>query len=335
MSAVPKLLHVLNGDCTRIILEQTGLPGDTVVWADVLHDGPAPYGLSADEWRELRAGHPGQGDPRRRSEFLEGLRRADDQMGRYADYDEVVFWFEHDLFDQLLLIRHLDWISNHARDGSAFRLICIGEFPGRPAFAGLGELRPDELVTLFPRRQPITDAQIALGSKLWRAFGAPDPLPLARLALESDTSLLPYVAGALKRHLEDFPSDGDGLSRSERQILTVVGQGHRTAIDAFRASARLEERVFMGDLTFFGILERLTASRAPLLAHDGEWQKDAPPTGAFDVTDAGRRVLSGSADYVTLNGIDRWMGGVHLIDGRYRWTGSTLVVQPETGERQP
>jgi hypothetical protein len=330
---VPKLLHVLNGDCARIILEQTGLPGDTVVWADVLHDGPAPSGLSPEEWRTLRGGQLTTAASRARSEFLAGLRRADEQLARHSEYDEVVFWFEHDLFDQLLLIRHLDWISTQAGDRSVFRLICVGEFPGRPDFAGLGELRPDELATLFPARQPITDAHVALGSKLWRAFGAPDPRPLVRLTLDSDTSLLPYVAGALKRHLEEFPSDRDGLARTERQILTVVGQGHRTAVDAFRANARLEERVFMGDLTFFGILKRLTTGRAPLLEHEGEWPIDAAPTGVFAVTDAARRVLSGDADYVTINGIDRWMGGVHLTDGTYRWTGSTLVARPDGDKR--
>ena len=28
----------------------------------------------------------------------------------YQDHEEVVFWFEHDLLDQLLLIRHLWWL---------------------------------------------------------------------------------------------------------------------------------------------------------------------------------------------------------------------------------
>jgi hypothetical protein len=276
---VPKFLHVLNGDCTRIILEQTHLPGETVVWADVLHDGPAPAGLSPDQWRELRFS-PG--------DAMAGLRRADEQLARHAEYDEVVFWFEHDLFDQLLLIRHLDWIKEQVEDRGRFRLICIGSYPGRPRFSGLGELRPDELAALFPSRQPITDTQVALGSVLWRAFGAADPLPLARLVLETDTSPLPYVAGALRRHLED--------------------------------------RVFMGDLTFFGILKRLNTGRTPLLEHNGEWRGDVPPSGVFSLTAAGRRVLAGDADYIALNGIDRWMGGVHVRDGQYRWSKARLTL---------
>ncbi len=29
--------------------------------------------------------------------------------------------------------------------------------------------------------------------------------------------------------------------------------------------------------------------------------------------------LAGRTDHMALNGIDRWMGGVHLTDGRWRW----------------
>ena len=34
---------------------------------------------------------------------------------------------------------------------------------------------------------------------------------------------------------------------------------------------------------------------------------------AVALTDAGRGVLDGAADHVALNGIDRWIGGVHLV----------------------
>ena len=36
------MLHVLNGDSARIGLEQSGIPGEIVVWPDVLYDGPTP-----------------------------------------------------------------------------------------------------------------------------------------------------------------------------------------------------------------------------------------------------------------------------------------------------
>lgn len=318
-------LHVLNGDSTRAILEQTNVAGERLVWADVLHDGPAPAALSADEWRQVRARHHASQGAGTEQEILAGLRESDEQLERQADYEEVVFWFEHDLFDQLLLIRHLDWLSGIS-DRSRFRLICIGSFPGHPRFAGLGELSPDELASLFPQRQALTEGQIALGSGLWQAFGATDPRRLSDLVIDGDTQALPFVAEALKRHLEDFPSTENGLARSERQILSMIGQDTRTAVDVFRDVARLEERVFMGDSTFFRIMKRMTAGRAPLLSHDGTFDSRAEATGVFSLTDVGCAVIEGRADYIEVNGIDRWMGGVHLTDGSFRWTGARVKL---------
>jgi hypothetical protein len=46
------------------------------------------------------------------------------------------------------------------------------------------------------------------------------------------------------------------------------------------------------------------------------------------LTDAGRRVLAGEADHVALDGIDRWVGGVHLHgrDARWRWHEGTESI---------
>ena len=41
----------------------------------------------------------------------------------------------------------------------------------------------------------------------------------------------------------------------------------------------------------------------------------------FEITEAGEAVLHGKADFVEMNGIDTWLGGVHLL-GRtdlWRW----------------
>ena len=317
------LLHVLNGDATRIPLEQSGVPGRFLVYVDVLHEGPAPGGLEPEEWRRVRAHYlaGGQDAP---AAIVQSWRDADQTLDRYAEYEEIVFWFEHDLFDQLLLIRHLDWMSR-LPDVSPFRLICIGEFLGHPRFAGLGELNPRELASLFPLRRAMASDQVALGSRLWKAFGAPDPRPFAAMVLDGDTAALPFAAGALRRHLEDFPSTADGLSRTERQILTAAQPGDRSARDLFLACGEMEERRYMGDSTFWTILRRLAHGRVPVLSTNGAFDTGKAPSGIFALTDAGREVLQGRADYVALNGIDRWMGGVHLTDGRYRWDGTTVI----------
>src|SRR5688500_11603510 len=129
------VLHILNGDCTRVVLEETGLAGELVVWADVLHDGPVPAGLEADELLRVRAGPLTGADARAAEAFVAGMRAANARMDRCADFDEVVIWLEHDLFDQLLLIRHLAWVSRLPQ-ASRFRLLCIVSFHVHQIYAG-------------------------------------------------------------------------------------------------------------------------------------------------------------------------------------------------------
>src|SRR4051812_11028130 len=239
------ILHVLNGDSTRMGLEQSSVPGTFAVWADALHDGPVPAGLSDDELAALRARYfaplmhqPAEGV----LQMALGWNRA---LSAYREFDEVVFWLEHDLFDQLILMRHLHWLTTIEAARTQFSLICIGSFPGIPGFSGLGELSPVQLESLLDQRTPITRAQTELGREGWQLFREPDPLPLFEWS-RRDLSALPFLGGALQRHFEDYPSSADGLSRTERQILTALRAGKQTFAQVFVECQRMEERVYMG-----------------------------------------------------------------------------------------
>ena len=305
------MLHVLNGDATREQLERSGVRGTLTVWADALHEGPVPAGLRADDLRRIRVRHFASQLNAPEEAIAAMARGWDDALDRYAEFEEVIFWFEHDLFDQLILIRHLHWLSTIDRGPTRFSVICIGSFPSVANFTGLGQLTPEQLATLPPLRAPITAAQIELGREGWNLYRSPDPLPLIEW-WRGDTSHLPYLEGALRRHFEDYPSTRDGLSRSERQILSAMDAGHETFWDIFTACQRMEERAYMGDATFWSILERLATGRRQLIAFNEPESTFTSPSLRAAVTDIGREVLAGRSDHVDLNGIDRWMGGVHL-----------------------
>ena len=320
------LLHVLNGDATRVPLERSGVPGRMTVWADVLHDGPVPD-VPHEELLRIRGRHHAVVDDEKSFEQdLNELRAWYDALEKFPDYEEVVFWFEHDLFDQLILIRHLDWLSRIDPGGTRFSLICIGGFPGHPDFAGLGELSSTELATLFPGRKPISPEQIELGRIAWAHFRAADPVALAEWIADADTSALPFLAGALRRCLEDYPSVREGLARTEMQILRAVTAGHTTPWAIFVANQKMEERVYMGDLSFWHILRGLASGPHPLVTIAGDQPPSDPGAGPVALTNAGQDVLSGRADHIALNGIDRWIGGAHLMsEHHWRWDGARLT----------
>src|SRR5262249_9750419 len=119
----------------------------------------------------------------------------------------------------------------------------------------------------------------------------------------------------LRRFLEEYPSASNGLSRTEQQLLRVVSDGPLTKDQAFRASQNLEDAIFMGDLSFFNIVDALASAPHPLLTDHG----------TLTVTHTAGDVLAGRTDHISLNGIDRWLGGVHLTDAvTWRWDGSLL-----------
>jgi hypothetical protein len=53
----------------------------------------------------------------------------------------------------------------------------------------------------------------------------------------------------------------------------------------------------------------------------------------IEMTDTGRTVLAGNADHITLNGIDRWIDGVHLSGHQvpWRWDERITAISSQIG----
>jgi hypothetical protein len=329
----PRFLHVLNGDCVRMTLEHSDVPGAFAVYAEILHEGPVPRDTGTRGWRETRSRYLSARGYLPYADALRTVEGWDAKLETFADYDEVVLWFEHDLFDQLLLVRHLDWFARRNLGRTALSLICIGEFPGFEPFHGLGQLNPEQLTSLLGTREPVSSEQLALGERAWRAFTASDPTELDALVRAREARVLPFLVGALERFLAEYPALDTGLPRTERHILQLLAAEPSTPERLFVAEQQFEERVFMGDSTFWRRLLDLAAGATPLVALDVEPLGDrALPRGTVAITEAGRGSLAGAADWVRLDGFDRWLGGVHLsappggnVEWRYDLDARALV----------
>jgi hypothetical protein len=302
------VLHVTNGDMAAARVREADVGGDIVTFVDALHEGPAPARLSDADWWACRARFVSDAGWDSFERAQARLRAADEAMTAVGAYREVVLWFEHDLNCQLQLIRVLDLLAR--RPLPAVAMICIGEYPGIADFAGLGQLTCAQMAGLFQTRRPLPSGAVDVAREAWSAFRAPDPSALEAIAAQQ-ISVLPFLTRALRRHLQQFPDVITGLSRTERQILDVVAAGFSERVRAFKEAESREEAPFMGDTVFYDHLARLTRGPAPLLGlTDGD---------VLDVTAVGREVLTGRADAVALAGIDRWLGGAHLHDGRVVW----------------
>jgi hypothetical protein len=307
---MPRFLHVANGSSVTHTLAEASVPGLLSIWADPLYDGPVPGGLSDQELLEVRR-HFHERPPGGPSDDpVNDLRRWRQIIEQHDGYDELVLWFEHDLFCQLNLIQVLSWIHHRVPSSKVVSLICIGSYPGRPDFKGLGELTPSELAPLLDTRQPVSESQYALAERAWKAFREATPEALDDFR-RTDTSALPYLAPALVRFLQDYPWTIDGLSRTERRLLQLADAGNVTLAKAFPRMHEGESAYYVTDTSLDDLVETLSKTSPPLLARIAD--------GA-SITAAGRAVLRGDQDRISLCGVEeRWLGGVQLRNDATVW----------------
>jgi hypothetical protein len=327
-SATTRFLHVANGTCTTRLIQNAGIPGALSIWADPLYEGPVPGGLTDEALLDVRQRyHSGPADvsPGARSGSDPSLDPANDMrqwratIERHDSYDELILWFEHDLFDQLCLIQLLTWIRERLPRTKPVSLVCIGSFPGHPEFKGLGELTPGEVASLLEIRQRLSEPQYALAEHAWQAFREPTPEALGDIR-QRDTSALPYLAGTLTRFLQEYPWTADGLSRAERRLLELASGDGIALSSAFRRMHDGETVYYITDTSLARLAEELSRTSPPLLTlAPGSAGNDEGLRGTVTVTDTGRAVLAGRLDKVATCGIDRWLGGVHLQSGGALW----------------
>jgi hypothetical protein len=307
--AMERIVHVCNGDATADALSLADLPGEIRVWADALDQGPVRP-VSDDEHYRLRGEYHATrmgGSAADHAQQLAAWDRGVDEAAAAAD--ELILWFEHDLFDQLALVRLL---ARLARRGlpAQLTIVSIDRHPEVPNFLGLAQLEPHQLAELWPRRTPLSRDAIDEAITAWIAVTAADPRALPFLTRR--IKAMPFLAGALERLLEEYPDPSSGLSRTERQVLAAIARGEASARALMELSHANDPRYPITDVVLRGTVHALAACE--LVAGTLESEQLA-------ITDLGRQALAGALDRVHERGIDTWRGGVHLI-GRgpaWRW----------------
>ena len=315
----PRFLHVANGSATTQLIEAAEIPGRRSTWADVLYDGPVPGGLSDAELLRVRARHLSRPGEAAYLEAVKGLERWRGAIEETSSYDELVLWYEHDLFDQLNLLQLLSWLKDRLPAANIVSLIEIGAFPGRSAFKGLGELRPDDLVSLLDTRVPVSEERYRQSALAWTAFRQPTPEALDDLR-QGDTSPIPFLRASLKRFLEEYPWTRDGLSRSERRVLEIAASGPVDLWTLFLRMHEGETAYYITDLSLLSLLREFSHLEPPLISVAGaSLDADRIPKATATITERGRDIVEGRVDRVATYGIDCWFGGVHLTGQSPAW----------------
>jgi len=318
------MLHIHNGDSTAGTLREFGFPGEHKAFHEVLMEGPTPGGLSPDEFLDARARFLADTYELKIEKAEQDLREQEAWLTKSSEHDETILWFEHDLFCQVNLTYLLNWFSRQSKKNHKLSLICIGEFSGIADFRGLGQLSGEQLAALFETRHDVSEAELSLASEAWTAYCSATPRDILRL-IESDTTAMPFLAGAMQLHLARLPSRANGLNRIEKKALELISNGFTAFKSLFPKFAGEDSAYGLGDSQFWSALRALANAKEPLINIRQVDGGDAVKSNKFlnasmELTEIGREILDGKLDAIEINGIDRWLGGVHLVAGQvWRW----------------
>ena len=304
------MLHIVNGDATVARLTPAALPGDVLVWRDVLVEGPVERDRPVDvlatlraPWLSRRLGIPAD-------EYVANGRAQAAGLAAAVTHDEIVLWFEQDLFCVANLAHLAAWLRAEAARG---RVSLI--FPAEP----LGTTDAVTLATLFADRRPFTEDAIADAASWWDAYAAPDPGAFDRRPARGAVM---FLDAAARLHLSRFPAVENGLGAVEASALAALDGGARPIAEVYREAvldARMR-RHGMSDLQFAAHLRALGDGPTPLVTLDDS---------TVAITPEGRAVRDGTRDRLDAQALDWWLGGARLAghDSPWRWDARRGTLQ--------
>lgn len=262
-------LHIISGDIAGGSLVKSGLPGEVFVWQDILYDGPRNPGWPDDETLKARAvfleeATAGGLD---RRHIIETLHNQYRKLAEAATDKHIVLWFDACLFDQAMLAHILTCLLHQGVQ--EVELLCVDAFPGIKPFHGLGQMKPDQLASVYDNRQPITDTQFRFAARVDEAFATQDCGVLTELS-RLTSAPLPWIPAAVARWLLERPDPVTGLGRLEELATAAIRAGCDTPSKIFASVAAADTPPqFWGDITLWAKINSLAEREPPLVKIDG------------------------------------------------------------------
>ena len=305
------ITHIHNGDVVAVRAKRASISGDHLVFRESLIGGPVVEG---EGWIERRAKFlatvAGEDVLRMSNRLFEQEQAI---AAAAANAEEIVLWFEHDLF----CLVHLVYLLPRVPSGRTSLV-----WHDQP----LGELQPEELLRVHARRRPATREMISAAREAWQAYTATDPVALGAL-LSASYENFPFLREGLALQASRFPSTRNGLGVIEQRVLEFIADGATDFSALYNRFWSSYPRFGFGDTEVLRHVHLLAGRRIPLI----HLTEGSEGKASFTITDQGEAILAG-ADDIAVNGIDTWLGGVHLTPQTlWRWDSQKAQIVAEAG----
>lgn len=298
-----KILHITNGDSLNDKLLALQIEGDFVVWREMLCEGKTTYTIGDQNFINTRKTFLKEDYDIDTGSYEDKFVTQLELLKNYQDYEEIILWFEYDLFchiNMIACISHLLQIGCK----KPIHLVCSGRISGEKELKGLSEITNDQLFDHYKNKVLLTRNDILLSDQIWRLYCSDDHLQLQPI-IAKDSSFI-YLSNCISAHKKRFPEEHSGLNTLEAHILKLINK-HQITSQRQLCGYVLNYQGYYGygDMQIFKMIKRL----------DSYYEEQ---DGVFVVNKKGEGALNG--DHIKAPGLHKqcYFGGVSKYAYNYQ-----------------
>lgn len=255
-------LHIRCGSDIQHTLIAAGFKGDFLEFSDPLCVGPVSYDYDIEERAQFLFNSYGKAVKRDYPTMVSGLTNAYQTLRNgHENYQHVALWFEHDTYDQFIMIFLLSQFHRFGRPKNLW-MVTTNEFPGSVRFQGLGQLPPEGLRLLWQTKQPVTSQQCEEADQHWAAFTDSNPKVFHQHIQQLSQTSLPYFKKAAWRQLQEQPIEQNQLPLTQQLTINLLTESSpQTAGRLFKQLMEQKEPLpFLGDIMYWQILQEMKSN---------------------------------------------------------------------------
>lgn len=236
-------------------------------------------------------------------------------LSKLNDADQIIFWAGPSLDEQLIFVWTVAVLMHLKVERSKLRyLLVTHDSHYCSPISSLNSLSQDGFIRAHHAGGlPLDEQDFEILGHAWQALCASEPRQIMRYRKQFPPRLS-LVLDRICRLERRYPFLKTGLNAFDSRVLQICARcGPRAvSIAAEYVCNDHDDFDYPNDSVFHGRLLKLASAdlKFPLLELEGDITRFSSFT--VKLTEVGKAVLVGEANHVELNGIDEWIGGVHL-----------------------
>lgn len=211
------MLHILNGDAVLPQFRKAEIAGEPVIWREALCTGLVSFQVGTETWLQQRlqylqsdlnhaATHP----------IASQLQKIVNSLD-----NEVVLWFDYDLFCQINQMAALAYLIQTQRKG---RISLANTQRRNQPGKDLSHMHPEEWHAAFSQRYEVSASPVNFTLSFWKHYCSNDHRPLFQM-IRRTPAVFPHLNHALLAHCGRFPRRATGMSDYEKTVLGILSSG--------------------------------------------------------------------------------------------------------------